>query len=62
MKEILKKNTQKMIHIKERQGKPHICVTDDAEEENILMNKIEENFSEVIRLKFISKNSGTQKI
>lgn len=51
-----------MIHIKERQGKPHICITDVSKDANTLMNKIEENFPEIIRLKFISKNTGSQKI
>lgn len=58
----IKKNIQKRIHIKERQGKPHIWITDVSKDANTLMNKIEENFPEIIRLKFISKNTGSQKI
>lgn len=33
-----------------------------SKEKNILINKIEEKFPEVIRLEFISKTTGSQKI
>lgn len=39
-----------MIHMKERQGKPHVCIIGVSKEENTLLSKIEENFLENISL------------
>lgn len=58
----IKKNIQKMIRVKDRQGKPHIYIIHISKEENTSINKIKENFPEIIRLEFISKNIGSQKI
>lgn len=58
----IKKSIQKMICVKDRQGKPHICIIDVSKEENISINQIEESFPETIRFKLISKNIGSQKI